>query len=74
MAYRVIRHFYDLNDSGCEYNVGDSFPRKGLTVSGARLKELSTDKNRLKAPVIQEVKPEPKPETKQPAKSRKKGA
>lgn len=61
MAYRVIRFFYDLTDSEHLYNVGDSFPRKGLAVSDARIKELLSGKNRLKAPVIEEVKTEKKP-------------
>lgn len=61
MAYRVIRFFYDLTDSAHEYNVGDSFPRKGLAVSDARIKELLSGKNRLKTPVIEEVKTEKKP-------------
>lgn len=56
MAYRVIRFFYDLTDSEHLYNVGDSFPRKGLAVSNARIKELLSGKNRLKTPVIEEVK------------------
>lgn len=56
MAYRVIRFFYDLTDSDHEYKVGDSFPRKGKAVSDARIKELMSDKNRLKTPVIEEVK------------------
>lgn len=56
MAYRVIRFFYDLTDSAHEYRVGDSFPRKGMTVSNARIKELSTGKNKLKVPLIEEVK------------------
>lgn len=56
MAYRVIRRFYDLNDSACEYNVGDSYPRTGLVVSDSRIKELSGNKNRLKTPLIVEEK------------------
>lgn len=56
MAYRVIKFFYDLTDSAQEYHVGDSYPRKGLAVSDARIKELLSDKNRLKAPLIEEVK------------------
>lgn len=56
MAYRVTKFFYDLTDSAHEYNVGDSFPRKGLAVSDARIKELLSGKNRLRVPLIEEVK------------------
>lgn len=56
MAYRVIRFFYDLTDSAHEYHVGDSFPRKGMAVSDARIKELASNKNKLKVPLIEEVK------------------
>lgn len=55
MGYRVIRFFYDLTDSAHPYNVGDSFPREGLAVSDKRIAELTTDKNRLKAPVIEVI-------------------
>lgn len=55
MAYRVIHFFYDLDDSAHAYCVGDSYPRKGITVSDARIKELSSNKNRLGVPVIEAV-------------------
>lgn len=55
MAFKVIRFFYDLNDSAHEYNVGDSYPRKGIAVTDARIKELSSDKNRLGVPLIKAV-------------------
>ena len=40
--YKVIEYFTDLQDANYEYNVGDTFPRKGLNVSDERLTELST--------------------------------
>ena len=60
--YKVIERFADLNDNRHEYNPGDIFPREGFVVSEERLAELSTDKNRQKRPLIEEV------EEKKPAK------
>ena len=53
--YRAIVAFEDLQDKeGTKYQVGDTFPKKG-TVTKERMTELSTGKNRLKTPVIEEV-------------------
>ena len=60
--YKVIERFADLNVNRHEYNPGDIFPREGFVVSEERLAELSTDKNRQKRPLIEEV------EEKKPAK------
>ena len=63
--YKVIKFFTDLKDHDHVYRVGDIFPRKGLTVSEERLKELSTDQNKRGIPLIEAVvedKPEPKVE------------
>ena len=60
--YKVIKFFTDLKDHDHAYRVGDIFPRKGLTVSEERLKELSTDQNKRGIPLIEVVaedKPEP---------------
>ena len=65
--YKVIKFFTDLKDHDHAYRVGDIFPRKGLTVSEERLKELSTDQNKRGIPLIEAVaedKPEPEPEAK----------
>lgn len=56
MGYRVIKFFFDLTDSAHEYHEGDSYPRKGLAVSDARIRELLSGKNRLRTPLIEEVK------------------
>ncbi len=48
--YKVIEYFTDLQDANYEYNVGDTFPRKGLNVSDERLAELSTKENRQNNP------------------------
>lgn len=53
--YKVIQQFVDLQDFRRPYNVGDIFPRKGLSVSEERLKELSSNNNRQKKPLIKLV-------------------
>ena len=63
--YKVIKFFTDLKDHDYAYRVGDIFPRKGLTVSEERFKELSTDQNKRGIPLIEAIaedKPEPVPE------------
>ena len=55
MQYIVIETFTDLQDNNYRYNAGDNFPRKGLSVSTARLEELSSDKNRRHRPMINAV-------------------
>ena len=56
--YKVVKHFLDLQDNSHEYNVGDTFPRDGKEVSLARITELSTEQNRRKTVLIEEVKEE----------------
>jgi len=59
MKYQVISRFYDKQDeSKYVYNVGDVFPREGQEVTEERIKELSTDKNALKRPLIELIKTE----------------
>ena len=53
--YKVIKFFTDLQDKGYAYNVGDTYPRDGLTVSKKRIAELSSNKNKQKTPLIEEV-------------------
>ena len=66
--YKVIKHFSDLQDNCHAYNVGDTFPRKGLTVSEKRIAELSGKDNRQGAPLIEEIKEAPKKTTKKASK------
>ena len=54
--YRVIKAFTDLQDKNHEYNVGDVFPREGLTVSDERIAELASNKNRRGIPLIRAVR------------------
>ena len=61
MAYKVIKHFTDLQDNNFAYNVGDEYPRKGLRVMQSRINELAGSKNRQGCPLIEEVE-EPKAE------------
>lgn len=53
--YKVLAYFTDLQDNGHPYNEGDIFPRDGLTVTEARLDELSSTRNRRKIKLIELV-------------------
>ena len=44
MAYKVIKHFTDMQDGNHAYNVGDEYPRKGVKVLASRYKELASSK------------------------------
>ena len=55
MAYKVIKHFVDLQDNNHKYDVGDTYPRKGLSVLPSRIKELASNKNLQKTPLIEEI-------------------
>ena len=55
MAYKVIKHFVDLQDNNHKYDVGDTYPRKGLNVLQSRINELATNKNLQKTPLIEEI-------------------
>lgn len=65
MMYRVIKAFTDLQDNNFAYNVGDEYPRKGMSVLQSRIKELASKKNRQGVPLIEEIPEEaPKKKTK----------
>ncbi len=55
MSYKVIRYFTDLQDNDYAYNVGDTFPREGMTVKQSRLVELAGNSNKQGRPLIEEV-------------------
>lgn len=55
MTYIATEYFEDMTDKRHKYKAGDVFPRKGLSVSEARLAELSSDGNRRGRPVIASV-------------------
>ena len=62
MLYRVVKYFTDLQDNEHPYDVGDIFPRPGVSVTDARLAELAGRDNRRGVPLIAaEEAPEPKP-------------
>lgn len=54
--FRVIVFFTDIKDGGHAYNVGDIFPREGVTVSEERFEELSGVKNKRGKALIEAVK------------------
>jgi hypothetical protein len=62
MAYRVVKHFTDLQDHGYKYAEGDIYPRKGYEPSVERIEMLSTANNRQRTVLIEAV-PEVIPET-----------
>lgn len=53
--YKVIKHFVDLQDDNHKYDVGDTYPRKGLNVLQSRINELASNKNRQGVPLIEEI-------------------
>lgn len=55
--YKVIKHFTDLHDNDYPYNVGDIFPRSGVSVSEGRLAELAGSGNKQGVPLIRYVEP-----------------
>ncbi len=54
--YRVIEFFTDLQDGSHAYNVGDTYPREGVTVTADRIKELSGTQNKRGIALIEEVR------------------
>ena len=62
MAYRVVKHFTDLQDHGYKYAEGDAYPREGYEPSAERIEMLSTVMNRQRTVLIEAV-PEVIPET-----------
>ena len=68
--YKVIKFFTDLQDKDHPYEVGDVFPRSGLSVSDGRFAELAGSQNKQGVPLIELVEEEPK----KPAKRAKKTA
>lgn len=55
MSYTVIHYFEDLQDFNHPYKAGDTFPRLGMVVTDARLKELSSSNNKQHKPLIKKV-------------------
>lgn len=53
--YKVVEFFTDLQDNNHPYHPGEKFPRDGISVTDARLNELSTVKNLQKKVLIKRV-------------------
>lgn len=53
--FKVIKQFKDLQDNNHLYKVGDLYPRAGLEPTEDRIKELSTNANKQKTPLIKEI-------------------
>lgn len=69
MKYEVVAYFTDLQDDRHAYNVGDEFPRQGMSISEERIAELSTTNNKrgrvfIKAVESEEAVKEDKPKQK----------
>lgn len=67
--YKVIKLFADLHDNNHVYNVGDTFPREGITVTEGRIAELAGSNNKQGVPLIAKIE---EPDTAK--KTRKKAA
>lgn len=66
--YIVIKYFTDLHDGDHAYNVGDTFPRKGVKITQERLDELSGSDNKQGVPLIKKVELKKRATKKQPEK------
>lgn len=69
--YRVIKMFTDLHDKGYRYQVGDTYPREGLTADKKRIEQLSSAKNRQKTALIEEVAEKVEKTSEKPKQTRK---
>lgn len=55
--YEVIHDFKDLQDKNKIYRAGDIYPNPAnKKIKKERIKELSSDKNRQRKPLIKEIK------------------
>lgn len=57
--YKVRKFFTDLHDNNHPYDVGDTFPRQGMTASEERIAELAGSNNKQGQPLIELVKEAP---------------
>ena len=44
-----------MQDNNFAYNIGDEYPRKGMSVLPSRINELASSKNRQGVPLIEEI-------------------
>lgn len=68
--YKVLVYFTDLQDNNHAYQVGDTYPRKGLKPTQARIKELSSTQNQRRIKLIEKVEENVKPVRANKAKAR----
>lgn len=61
LMYRAIETFVDLQDDRYKYHAGEIYPRDGIEVTEARVKELSGRGNASGHPLIMEVDEPKKP-------------
>lgn len=61
--YRVVEYFTDAQDKQHAYNVGDEYPRSGVTATPERIAELSSTKNKRKKNLIVLVQSTAQPES-----------
>lgn len=55
MQYEVIRFFTDAQDNEHPYNVGDIYPRNGLSVTKERIRDLLNGNNFQRVRLIQPI-------------------
>lgn len=67
--YRVIKGFFDLQDSNRWYDAGEKYPRDGYHPTEKRIAELSGNKNRQLTALIELVE---EPEEKSIKRNKKK--
>lgn len=61
MQYEVIRYFIDAQDDDYAYREGDTYPRDGLNVSDARIRDLLSGNNFQRVALIKRVLDKPAP-------------
>ena len=57
--FKVFKRFYDLKDNNHAYYEGDIYPHNKSKVSEKRIAELSSNKNKMGVPLIEEIPEKP---------------
>ena len=57
--FKVVKRFYDLKDNNHAYYEGDIYPHNKSKVSEKRIAELSSNKNKIGVPLIEEIPEKP---------------
>jgi hypothetical protein len=57
--FKVVKKFYDLKDNNHAYYEGDIYPHNKAKVSEKRIAELSSSKNKMGVPLIEEIPEKP---------------